>query len=96
MAAGGGALLAALPGKPSGAFAEVDSSESDGENEPAESFHRRITTNKEIKCSVSSRRGRGVRREAPPLVLCLGRGHPGSPGPCQPVYTPCSAYFITL
>ena len=33
--------------------AEGDSSESDGETEPAKSFHRRISTNKEIKCSVS-------------------------------------------
>lgn len=31
-----------------------DSSESDGETEPAKSFHRRISTNKEIKCSVRS------------------------------------------
>lgn len=30
-----------------------DSSESDGETEPARSFHRRISTNKEIKCAVS-------------------------------------------
>lgn len=32
---------------------EGDSSESDGETEPAKSFHRRISTNKEIKCAVS-------------------------------------------
>lgn len=29
-----------------------DSSESDGETEPAKSFHRRLSTNREIKCSV--------------------------------------------
>ena len=29
-----------------------ESSESDGETEPAKSFHRRLSTNKEIKCSV--------------------------------------------
>ncbi|KAL7648929.1 UNVERIFIED_CONTAM: hypothetical protein RMT77_000864 [Armadillidium vulgare] len=34
-----------------------DSSESDGETEPAKSFHRRISTNKEIKCSVSTKEG---------------------------------------
>ena len=34
-------------------FTEGESSESDGETEPAKSFHRRISTNKEIKCSVS-------------------------------------------
>ena len=51
-------LHISVPGKPSGAYTEVDSSESDGETEPAESFHRRISTNKEIKCSVSN--GRGV------------------------------------
>jgi hypothetical protein len=31
-----------------------DSSESDGETEPAKSFHRRLSTNREIKCAVSS------------------------------------------
>jgi hypothetical protein len=30
-----------------------ESSESDGETEPAKSFHRRISTNREIKCAVS-------------------------------------------
>ena len=30
-----------------------DSSDSDGETEPARSFHRKISTNKDIKCSVS-------------------------------------------
>jgi len=30
-----------------------DSSESDGEAEPAKSFHRRLSTNREIKCAVS-------------------------------------------
>ena len=30
-----------------------DSSESDGETEPAKSFHRRLSTNREIKCAVS-------------------------------------------
>ena len=30
-----------------------ESSESDGETEPAKSFHRRLSTNREIKCSVS-------------------------------------------
>lgn len=29
-----------------------DSSESDGETEPAKSFHRRLSTNREIKRSV--------------------------------------------
>lgn len=29
-----------------------DSSESEGETEPAKSFHRRLSTNHEIKCSV--------------------------------------------
>lgn len=29
-----------------------DSSESDGETEPAKSFHRRLSTNRDIKCSV--------------------------------------------
>ena len=29
-----------------------ESSESDGETEPAKSFHRRLSTNREIKCSV--------------------------------------------
>lgn len=29
-----------------------DSSESEGETEPAKSFHRRLSTNREIKCSV--------------------------------------------
>lgn len=54
MAAGGGALHVSVPCRPSGGgFTEVDSSESDGETEPAESFHRRISTNKEIKSSVS-------------------------------------------
>jgi hypothetical protein len=31
----------------------ADSSESDGETEPAKSFHRRLSTNREIKCAVS-------------------------------------------
>ena len=31
-----------------------DSSESEGESEPAKSFHRRVSTNKEIKTSVSA------------------------------------------
>ena len=31
-----------------------DSSDSDGETEPARSFHRKISTNKDIKCSVGS------------------------------------------
>lgn len=30
-----------------------ESSESDGETEPAKSFHRRLSTNREIKCAVS-------------------------------------------
>ncbi|KAK4880789.1 hypothetical protein RN001_008935 [Aquatica leii] len=34
-----------------------DSSESDGETEPAKSFHRRLSTNCEIKCSVSLKEG---------------------------------------
>lgn len=29
-----------------------ESSESDGETEPAKSFHRRLSTNREINCSV--------------------------------------------
>lgn len=29
-----------------------ESSESEGETEPAKSFHRRLSTNREIKCSV--------------------------------------------
>lgn len=29
-----------------------DSSESEGETEPAKSFHRRLSTNRDIKCSV--------------------------------------------
>ncbi|KAK8386487.1 hypothetical protein O3P69_010841 [Scylla paramamosain] len=57
MATGGGEVHVSVPGRPSGAYAEVDSSESDGETEPAESFHRRISTNKEIKCSVSIKEG---------------------------------------
>lgn len=69
MAAGGGALHVGAPGKPSGGFTDVDSSESDGETEPAESFHRRISTNKEIKCSVSiaaaGRLGGGAARVVP-------------------------------
>ena len=32
-----------------------ESSDSDGETEPARSFHRKISTNKDIKCSVSRR-----------------------------------------
>ena len=31
-----------------------DSSESEAETEPARSFHRRLSTNREIKCSVGS------------------------------------------
>ena len=31
-----------------------ESSESDGETEPAKSFHRSLSTNREIKCAVSS------------------------------------------
>ncbi|KAK4010668.1 hypothetical protein OUZ56_019800 [Daphnia magna] len=34
-----------------------DSSESDGETEPAKSFHRRFSTNKNIKSSVCTREG---------------------------------------
>jgi hypothetical protein len=30
-----------------------DSSESDGEGEPAKSFHRRLSTSRQIKCAVS-------------------------------------------
>lgn len=29
-----------------------ESSESEGETEPAKSFHRRLSTNRDIKCSV--------------------------------------------
>jgi hypothetical protein len=36
-----------------------DSSESDGETEPAKSFHRRFSTNKNIKSSVNK-----------PILLC--------------------------
>ncbi|XP_042219115.1 diacylglycerol kinase eta-like isoform X2 [Homarus americanus] len=57
MATGGSELHASVPGKPTGAYAEGDSSESEGETEPAKSFHRRISTNKEIKCSVSIKEG---------------------------------------
>ena len=35
-------------------YTEGESSESDGETEPAKSFHRRISTNKEIKGTVSN------------------------------------------
>lgn len=35
-----------------------ESSESDGETEPAKSFRRRLSTNREIKCSVRSVRKR--------------------------------------
>ncbi|GLV41416.1 uncharacterized protein CBL_06646 [Carabus blaptoides fortunei] len=34
-----------------------DSSESEGETEPAKSFHRRLSTNREIKCSASIKEG---------------------------------------
>ncbi|XP_045624298.2 diacylglycerol kinase delta isoform X2 [Procambarus clarkii] len=57
MATGGSELHASVPGKPTGPYAEGDSSESEGETEPAKSFHRRISTNKEIKCSVSIKEG---------------------------------------
>lgn len=40
-------------GKTGGISGQDDSSESDGETEPARAFHRRISTNKEIKSSVS-------------------------------------------
>ncbi|GJQ85591.1 hypothetical protein Trydic_g20143 [Trypoxylus dichotomus] len=35
-----------------------DSSESETETEPAKSFHRRLSTNREIKCSVGLDQGR--------------------------------------
>ncbi|XP_063914006.1 diacylglycerol kinase eta isoform X5 [Zophobas morio] len=34
-----------------------DSSESEGETEPAKSFHRRLSTNRDIKCSASIKEG---------------------------------------
>ncbi|XP_043215694.1 diacylglycerol kinase eta-like isoform X2 [Amphibalanus amphitrite] len=34
-----------------------ESSDSDGETEPARSFHRKISTNKDIKCSVCTKEG---------------------------------------
>ncbi|XP_049947196.1 diacylglycerol kinase eta-like [Schistocerca serialis cubense] len=34
-----------------------ESSESDGETEPAKSFHRRLSTNKEIKSSAATKEG---------------------------------------
>ncbi|CAH0557041.1 unnamed protein product [Brassicogethes aeneus] len=34
-----------------------ESSESDGETEPAKSFHRRLSTNRDIKCSASTKEG---------------------------------------
>ncbi len=43
---------AAISTKPVSAVGD-DSSESDGETEPAKSFHRRFSTNKNIKSSVS-------------------------------------------
>lgn len=53
MATGEGEDHASVPGKPFGVYAEGDSSESEGETEPVKAFLRRISTNKEIKCSVS-------------------------------------------
>lgn len=51
MAASGGSKSAKnLDGRSPGA--PEDSSESDGETEPAKSFHRRLSTNRDIKCSV--------------------------------------------
>lgn len=94
MAAGGGALHVGAPGKPSGGFTDVDSSESDGETEPAESFHRRISTNKEIKCSVSTAAAGSERRRRP---CCASQGGTrAAQGPAslcssspQPVLTTC-------
>ncbi|XP_071543284.1 diacylglycerol kinase delta isoform X2 [Panulirus ornatus] len=57
MATGGGEFHVSVPGKPFGGYAEGDSSESEGETEPAKAFLRRISTNKEIKCSVSIKEG---------------------------------------
>lgn len=39
--------------KLSGMASQADSSDSEGETEPAKAFHRRISTNREIKTSVS-------------------------------------------
>ncbi|XP_059351819.1 diacylglycerol kinase eta-like isoform X4 [Daphnia carinata] len=47
---------AAISTKPVSAAGD-DSSESDGETEPAKSFHRRFSTNKNIKSSVCTREG---------------------------------------
>ena len=44
---------AAVSTKPVPAAGGEDSSESDGETEPAKSFHRRFSTNKNIKSSVT-------------------------------------------
>ncbi|CAL4066650.1 unnamed protein product, partial [Meganyctiphanes norvegica] len=44
-------------GKTGEPHSEAESSESEAETEPAKAFHRRISTNKEIKCSVSEKEG---------------------------------------
>lgn len=48
MAAGGKCVRSPRNVSPVG----EESSESEGETEPAKSFHRRLSTNHEIKCSV--------------------------------------------
>lgn len=50
MAASGGKSVRNVDGRSPGGGEE--SSESEGETEPAKSFHRRISTNREIKCAV--------------------------------------------
>ncbi|KAK7065412.1 hypothetical protein SK128_008772 [Halocaridina rubra] len=60
MATGGGIVSYVISGKSvgvGGVFTEGESSESDGEAEPAKAFRRIISTNKEIKCSVSIKEG---------------------------------------
>ncbi|XP_049822448.1 diacylglycerol kinase eta-like [Aethina tumida] len=55
MATGGASATATKEGaSPAGGD---DSSESDGETEPARSFHRRLSTNRDIKCSASIKEG---------------------------------------
>nr|XP_008191096.1 PREDICTED: diacylglycerol kinase eta [Tribolium castaneum] len=53
--ASGGKSAKNLAGRSPGGGEE--SSESDGETEPAKSFHRRLSTNRDIKCSASIKEG---------------------------------------